>query len=79
MIERPKLTWTVQKSLLQQKQQPRLLHYHVNPDSDEYYGEHFSSQELLTPDFPTSYRNRETGKHENTIDSRSGEEEARQS
>lgn len=54
------LTLTVQRSLQQQKQQLQLLHYHVNLNSDEYCDEHSSSQELLMPDFPTSYRNRES-------------------
>lgn len=71
------LTLTVQKSLQQQKQQLQLLHYHVNPGSDEYYDEHSSSRELLMPDFPTSYRNRETQENGNIISSRSRKEEAK--
>lgn len=56
------LTLTVQKSLQQQKQQLQLLRYRVNPDSAGYYDEHSFSQVLLMPDFPTSYRERETQK-----------------
>lgn len=54
------LTLTAQRSLQQRTQQLPLLRYHVNPDSDEYYDEHSSSQELLMPDCPTSYINSET-------------------
>lgn len=59
IIKGPMLTLTVRRSLQQQKQQLRPLRCHVSPDSDEYYGEHSSSQELLMPGFPTSYRDRE--------------------
>lgn len=58
MIKRPMLTLTAQRSLQQQKPQLQLPHYHVSPDSDEYYDEHSSSQELLMPGFPTSYGDR---------------------
>lgn len=46
----------------------------MNPDSDEYYDEHSSSQELLMPDFPTSCTEKPK-KNGNTISSRSEKEE----